>query len=237
MLVNWDFADPEENGSLGQVNRQKSARNLEVVSVDAAERSGVFYDKDRKRNIAASLERCECSDFNFAGKNPRKSFRPCMHIYRLAIELGLLEAKYTDYKHSEGYKQREAERRLVARQHVAVLIAAEDARLRLVPRDPGSWGRWRREVHESGLQLNRQYRAFAIVDDELDDIHRQGPEWLVHSYPVDLEGCGCADFRARHLPCKHIYAVAIVSNLPIGLAQEEYRAARQAGFDLLYRFD
>ena len=59
---------------------------------------GVFLDPKKETRNTASLTRCDCKDFNFSGNSPRKCFKPCMHIYRLAMELGLLEMKYEDSK-------------------------------------------------------------------------------------------------------------------------------------------
>jgi hypothetical protein len=84
-LDSWDFKDPGANGSISQVNRQKSARNLIVVEIDRASQTGTFLDRSKKATNTASLHQCDCRDFSFAGNSQRKSLRPCMHIYRLAI--------------------------------------------------------------------------------------------------------------------------------------------------------
>ena len=86
------------NSTTPQINRRKSARNLEVLQFDPSEPRAVFFDPKRGTRHTATLTECDCSDFNLAGTNPRKTFKPCMHIYRLAIELGLLEAKYLDHR-------------------------------------------------------------------------------------------------------------------------------------------
>lgn len=96
MLKNWDFKDPELNSTTPQINRQKSARNLTVISIDMHNAIGVFFDAKKGTKNTATLNSCDCIDFNFSGRSPRKTFKPCMHIYCLAIELGLLEMKYED---------------------------------------------------------------------------------------------------------------------------------------------
>ena len=97
MLIEWDFSDEAANSTTQQINRQKSARNLGVREFDHSVPSAVFHDAGRKQTHRATLLTCDCRDFNFAGSSPRKSFRPCMHIYRLAIELGLIEAKHLNH--------------------------------------------------------------------------------------------------------------------------------------------
>jgi hypothetical protein len=91
-LANWDFGDEKINSGTQQVNRQKSALNIEVIEIDKEGNTGVFSDK-KNGIVTATLSECECKDFNFIGNSPRKSFFPCMHIYRLAMELSLMEEK------------------------------------------------------------------------------------------------------------------------------------------------
>ncbi len=80
MLTNWNFKDEGENSTTQQINRQKSARNLEVIRFDPSEPRAVFFDTKRNTKNIATLSECDCKDFNLAGKNPRKSFKPCMHM-------------------------------------------------------------------------------------------------------------------------------------------------------------
>ena len=98
MLTNWNFQDEEANSTTQQINRQKSARNLEILQFDPSEPRAVFFDPKRNNRQIATLTQCDCNDFNLSGTSPRKTFKPCMHIYRLAIELGLIEAKYLDHQ-------------------------------------------------------------------------------------------------------------------------------------------
>jgi hypothetical protein len=122
MLNHWNFGDDAANATLAQINRQKSALNLFVVALDRHSRSGIFADPKRREDHTATLKQCDCHDFNFAGRSPRQRFAPCMHIYRLAMELGLLEPKYLDAG---------------ARRHaIADMKYCELARLRHIPRDP-----------------------------------------------------------------------------------------------------
>ena len=91
MLGAWDFKDPLINSTTPQINRQKSARNLTVIMIDKPNTTGVFWDAKKGTRTTATLAKCDCKDFNFSGNASRKTFKPCMHIYRLAMELGLLE--------------------------------------------------------------------------------------------------------------------------------------------------
>lgn len=100
-LANWDFGDEKINSDTQQVNRQKSALNIEVIEIDKEGNTGVFSDK-KNGIVTATLSECECKDFNFIGNSPRKSFFPCMHIYRLAMELSLMEVVKQIYQEIGG---------------------------------------------------------------------------------------------------------------------------------------
>lgn len=62
-----------------QLKRQKSAMSLKMASVDTEKQTGVI------KNYSVSLENCTCVDF-------MRHNKPCKHMYRLAIELGIFNA-------------------------------------------------------------------------------------------------------------------------------------------------
>jgi hypothetical protein len=135
-----------------------------------------------------------------------------MHIYRLAIELGLIEAKYLDRR---------------ARQALVPTLSREETqRLQRVAADPNQWGCWVSEIHASGTQLNRQYRAYSIYYDERGSVSKTADGWLIQGYSVTLGDCACMDFSDRNLPCKHIYAAALDSEISLSLKYADYDAAR-----------
>ena len=112
-LTDWNFSDTEANSKLQLVNRQKSALNLTIAELDKEDRTAVFNDPRYRGGLKTSLHECECADFNLIGGYPRKTFTPCMHIYRLAMELGLMRSKYVDRKTqmtTEGRNEVENER-------------------------------------------------------------------------------------------------------------------------------
>jgi hypothetical protein len=222
MLTNWDFKDETTNSTTQQINRQKSARNLEIVQFDPSEPRAVFFDPKRGTKNTATLSECGCNDFNFAGTSPRKEFKPCMHIYRLAIELGLIEAKYLDH---------DARFALVG-----VRSRLETERLQRLLLDSTQWGDWSSEIHASGIQRNRQYRAYLIIFAEQNSIRQSQTGWMVHDYNVRLNQCDCMDFCERRLPCKHIYAAALAAGISLPLSQSECESAREKGFEIVFEF-
>ncbi|HTB85415.1 MAG TPA: SWIM zinc finger family protein [Candidatus Sulfotelmatobacter sp.] len=222
MLDKWDFQNEVENSTTQQINRQKSARNLEIIQFDPSEPRGVFFDTKRNSKNTATLCECDCKDFNFAGQNRRNSFKPCMHIYRLAIELGLLEAKYLDRD---------------ARHSLAGFLSKEETlKLQGLSEDPSQWGGWASAIHASGIQRNRQYRAYLIYYEEKGVTETTSSGWTVHEYEVALNRCECGDFLDRRLPCKHIYAAALGSKIELPFKFSDYDKAKKQGLDIVFEF-
>ena len=217
MLINWNFQDESVNSTTPQINRQKSARNLAVLQFDPSEPRAVFFDPKRKERHTATLTECDCSDFTRL-----QVPKPCMHVYRLAIELGLIEAKYLDHS---------------ARRSLAVTLWHEETRrLQRLALDPKQWGGWAKEIHASGIQHTRQYRAYFIYDDERDAVRKTANGWLIHDYSVNLDHCVCPDFLDRNLPCKHIYAAALDSKITLPFTYADYEAARNQGLEIVFQF-
>jgi len=208
MLVNWNYNDEAANSTTPQINRQKSARNLGILEFDPSVPRAVFYDVKRDNRHTATLTQCDCNDFN-----RQKNFKPCMHIYRLAIEIGLIEAKYVDQN---------TQYRLFG-----AMAREEMERLRRLPFDVTEWGGWPLEIHESGMQKTRQYRGYAIKLSELEAVRIVEGGWVIHNYNVTLASCDCMDYRDRKLPCKHIYTAALVANITLPFTVAEYEIAQQ----------
>ncbi len=217
MLIDWNFQDEAANSTTPQINRQKSARNLEILQFDPSEPRAVFFDSKRNEKHTATLTQCDCNDFTRL-----KLPRPCMHIYRLAIELGVIEAKYLDRR---------------ARQALVPTLSREETqRLQRLAADPNQWGCWAPEIHASGTQLNRQYRAYSIYYDERGSVRKTTDEWLIHGYSATLDYCACKDFFDRNLPCKHIYAAALDSKISLPLTYAGYDAARKQALEIVFEF-
>lgn len=126
-LEAWDFTDIAKNSTTQLINRQKSALNVEIRNIDASNRSGIFFDLNNG-TVQTSLDECECFDFNYIGSSPRKKFQPCKHIYRLAIELGFLEARHIASKSRLSSLSPEERRK------------EEVDKLRSLPKDGEQWG-------------------------------------------------------------------------------------------------
>jgi hypothetical protein len=238
MLSNWDYEDETANTSTQQLNRQKSARNLEILQFDPLESCAVFFDLKRGTIHTAYLTYCDCSDFNLVGNSPRKTFKPCMHIYRLAIELGICKRRYlpgtgfwrdtaqlaNDHELSVEEAQFRAQSSRFAL--AGALAGQETKRLQGLPPDFTAWGEWAAELHNSGMQRVRQYRAYLIHNEKPNVIQVLPNGWNIHNHRVSLSTCDCGDFCARRLPCKHIYTAALASGIEIPFTSSEYIRAR-----------
>ena len=58
----------------------------------------------------------------------------------------------------------------------------------------------------------------------------------VHGYKVTLGGCGCLDFLDRKLPCKHIYAAALTSQIVLPFSDADYEAAKKQDLEIVFEF-
>jgi hypothetical protein len=119
---------------------------------------------------------------------------------------------------------------------VPTLSCEETQRLQRLAADPNQWGWWASEIHASGTQLNRQYRAYSIYRDEGGSVRKSDDGWLIHGYRVTLDCCACMDFSDRNLPCKHIYVAALDSKISLPLTYADYDAARKQALEIVFEF-
>lgn len=75
-------ADTDEEKRLASAQQSKTS----PLSVDKEHETGVFYGSG-KEPYQTSLASCTCNDFV-------KRKKPCKHIFRLAMELGIIDAAY-----------------------------------------------------------------------------------------------------------------------------------------------
>lgn len=81
---------PEQNAGPDEEKRLNSAQQSKTspTSIDREHETGVFYGSG-KLPYQTSLAACTCNDFV-------KRKKPCKHIYRLAMELGIIPLDYKD---------------------------------------------------------------------------------------------------------------------------------------------
>lgn len=86
----WKPETHESDYALKRINSAKSAK-LTPVEIDTTDFFGYFQGSHGR--YQTFLDYCPCGDF-------RRSKLPCKHIYRLAIELGILDIKAEQNKYS-----------------------------------------------------------------------------------------------------------------------------------------
>lgn len=76
-----------------------------------------------------------------------------------------------------------------------------------------TWNEWDNSVHAEQSQIDRQGRAMTYpFDFDIDYEHltaRFSSTSELPYYDTSLSRCTCYDFSSRHLPCKHIYRLAV----------------------------
>lgn len=77
----------------------------------------------------------------------------------------------------------------------------------------GEWPEWTKSVHEEDSQITRQGRSMTYPFDFDIDFDNETGEFSSTSdlpfYSTSLARCNCYDFQERHLPCKHMYRLAV----------------------------
>lgn len=75
------------------------------------------------------------------------------------------------------------------------------------------WPEWDSSVHEGDAQIARQGRAmlypFTFDVDTIAKTARFSSISELPYYDTSLSQCDCYDFQGRHLPCKHMYRLAV----------------------------
>ncbi len=75
------------------------------------------------------------------------------------------------------------------------------------------WDIWDKSIHQAPGQIDRLERAIKenikvlVYDPKYRNAKVCGSTENI--YLVSAKSCSCMDFRKRHLPCKHMYALAI----------------------------
>lgn len=75
------------------------------------------------------------------------------------------------------------------------------------------WPEWDSSVHNDDSQISRQGRSmtypFTFDVDPATETARFSSTSDLPYYDTSLSQCTCHDFQDRHLPCKHIYRLAV----------------------------
>lgn len=102
------------------------------------------------------------------------------------------------------------------------------------------WNDWDIDIHKEKEQINRQGRSMTYpfsfkINKRLQTAKFSSTTDLPY-YKTSLKECTCYDFQGRHLPCKHIYRLAvelgiieIINRNSIALGKERLEEIKNSG--------
>lgn len=165
----WDISVHEDKA---QIERQGKAMTylMYIIKMNRKQKTARFSSSTDLPYYETSLKECTCYDF-------QKRHLPCKHMYRLAVELGVI--KIIKRKAITFDKQRLEE-----------IKNTEDI-------DSTKEQRERQEK-----AMSKKYQPLSIDYINKTAVFAGSGK---KPYETTLDSCTCRDFFLRKLPCKHIY--------------------------------
>lgn len=152
-----------------QIERQGWAMNYPFTfEIDKENRSGRFSSTTLVPYYETHLDSCTCNDF-------LERQKPCKHIYRLAVELGLIEIIK---RQGGGYDKKKLEE----------IKNSDD-----IDSQPDQVKRQKSALKCKIIELDKENKKALFKGSGKNP------------YETTLDACTCRDFVVRNLPCKHIY--------------------------------
>lgn len=168
-LDKWPDWDDSIHEDEKQIERQGRAMTYPFTfEIDKDNRCGKFSSTTGVPYYETHLDSCTCNDF-------LERQKPCKHIYRLAVELGLIEIIK---RQGGGYDKKKLDE----------IKNSDD-----IDSQPDQLKR-----QKSALKCK-----FIEIDKENKKALFKGSG--KNPYETTLDTCTCRDFAVRNLPCKHIY--------------------------------
>lgn len=168
----WDQSVHEDDA---QVSRQgRAMRYPFTFRVDYATKTAQFSSTSDLPYYDTSLAQCNCYDF-------QSRHLPCKHIYRLAVELGVIEI----IRRSPGGLNKELLNEIRANED----INAHPEQVKRIEKAKGS------KMVPLSIDREGQSATFAGSGKK--------------PYETTLNSCTCRDYFVRRLPCKHMYRLSI----------------------------
>jgi len=165
---NWDYLIHTDEA---QISRQGRAITYPFdFEINKKNKTARFSSSSELPYYDTTLSSCDCFDFQ-----ERKL--PCKHIYRLAVELGLIEIIK---RPSGGYN----------RDDIAEIKNSVD-----MDNHPEQVKRQKSAMDNKCVPTEINYEVKTAI------FTGSGKE----PYKTTIDSCTCRDFFVRRLPCKHIY--------------------------------
>lgn len=175
ILADWPDWNYEIHNDKAQIERQSRAMNYPFsFEINKENNTAHFSSTSELPYYETSLTSCNCGDFE-------KRKLPCKHIYRLAVELGIIEIIN---RKPGGYNE----------DVLAEIYASDDM-----------------NNHPEQLKRIKSAQSAKTTPSSIDREKRTGifPGSGKKPYETTLQSCTCRDFFVRGLPCKHIYRLKI----------------------------
>ena len=155
---------PEQNAGPDEEKRLTSAQQSKTspTSIDREHETGVFYGSG-KLPYQTSLAACTCNDFV-------KRKKPCKHVYRLAMELGIIPL---DYKTGRSSGERN-EAQISFEDSIALVEQLSEAAQKHIEN----------MLYYTSERVDDRQRAVTCYDLDLADELRTSP--LLHENPYPL---------------------------------------------------
>ena len=168
-LKDWPCWDVSIHADQAQIERQGRAMTYPFsFKINRKKQTGIFSSTSDLPYYSTTLSECNCYDF-------QQRNLPCKHMYRLAVELGVIEI----IKRSSFDK-------------ATVQAIKESAD---IDTHPDQKKRMEKAKEAKYQPLSIDYNAGTAVFAGSGKI----------PYETTLNSCTCRDFVVRRLPCKHIY--------------------------------
>lgn len=213
-LDKWPDWDDSIHEDEKQIERQGWAMNYPFTfEIDKENKCGKFSSTTLVPYYETHLDSCTCNDFSERQK-------PCKHIYRLAVELGLIEI----IKRQGGnYDKKKLDE----------IKNSDD-----IDSQPDQLKRQKSALKCKIIEIDKENKKALFKGSGKNP------------YETTLDACTCRDFVVRNLPCKHIYRLRMeFENPDISEEVEEFESnhfdkeyakeifknfSRDAAYDFIY---
>lgn len=168
-LDKWPDWDESLHEDEKQIERQGWAMNYPFTfKIDKENKCGKFSSTTLAPYYETHLDSCTCNDF-------LERQKPCKHIYRLAVELGLIEIIK---RQGGGYDKKKLDE----------IKNSDD-----IDSQPDQLKRQKSALECKIIEIDKENKKALFKGSGKNP------------YETTLDTCTCRDFVVRNLPCKHIY--------------------------------
>lgn len=173
-LREWSEWETSVHSDDSQISRQGRAMTYPLTfDIDSIAKTARFSSSSDLPYYDTSLSQCNCYDF-------QSRQLPCKHMYRLAVELGVIEIiRRTSGSGSSASKE------LLAEVKASEDVDSHPEQVKRIEKAKGT------KMAPVSINYMEQTATFSGSGKK--------------PYETTVDSCTCRDFFVRRLPCKHIY--------------------------------